>query len=153
MKQGSASEILLVEEVTQVARGIIAAARGLPIGMLVKIIRTQLGMPQKILAKRSGAPQSTISRLEKGRLSVSIPTLEKICAALSCDLVIAPSLQDSIETIRRKQAKKVAAARIRYLKGTMNLEEQQPDSRFLEELLKQEENRLLAGPNYKLWEE
>jgi len=39
------------------------------------------------------------------------------------------------------------------LKGTMNMEEQQPDDRFMEELLKQEENQLLQGPNVKLWEE
>jgi hypothetical protein len=33
------------------------------------------------------------------------------------------------------------------------MEEQQPDPRFIEELLKQEEERLLQGPNAKLWSE
>jgi len=35
----------------------------------------------------------------------------------------------------------------------MNLEDQQPDSRFIAELIKQEEERLLQGPNSKLWDE
>ena len=43
--------------------------------------------------------------------------------------------------------------RVQYLKGTMNLEDQQPDSTFIQELLKQEEESLLKGPNSQLWEE
>ena len=35
----------------------------------------------------------------------------------------------------------------------MNLEDQQPDPRFIEELVKQEEERLLHELNTKLWEE
>jgi len=62
-------------------------------------------------------------------------------------------LQDSIEAIRRKQARKIAEKRVSYLKGTMNLEEQQPDPRFIEEILKREEEHLLQGPGSKLWEE
>lgn len=61
-------------------------------------------------------------------------------------------LLESIDSIRRKQARKQAENHIRYLKGTMSLEKQQPDSKLLEELLKQEEERLLRGPGSKLWE-
>ncbi len=84
---------------------------------------------------------------------MSLSTLHKILNAISCDLIISPLLHDSIEIIRRKQARKIAEKQIRHLKGTMNLENQQPDSLFIEELLKQEEERLLKGPNSKLWEE
>ena len=79
--------------------------------------------------------------------------MNKILGAISCDLVIVPLLQDSIDAIRRKQARKMAEKQVRYLKGTMNLEDQQPDSRFIAELIKQEEERLLQGPNSKLWDE
>jgi hypothetical protein len=80
--------------------------------------------------------------------------LNKILNALSCDVIIVPLLQDSIDVLRHTQAKKVAEKRVRYLKGTMNLEDQQPDSRFVMELIRCEEERLLrGGPNAKLWEE
>lgn len=67
--------------------------------------------------------------------------------------MIVPLLQDSIDTIRRKQARKMAEKQVGYLKGTMNLEDQQPDPRFIAELIKQEEEQLLQGPNSKLWDE
>lgn len=153
MKPLSPSEKLLIEEVSGAAQNLKVAVRGLAIGELIKLIRTQLGMSQAFLAQRAGVPQSTVSRIEKGQHDLSLSTLQKILIALSCDLVMAPVLQEPIEIMRRKQAKKVAQKRVRYLKGTMNMEEQQPDDRFIEELLKQEENQLLQGPNAKLWEE
>ncbi|MBA3721235.1 MAG: helix-turn-helix transcriptional regulator [Parachlamydiaceae bacterium] len=129
------------------------AVRGLAIGVLIKSIRLQLGMSQKALAKRAGVPQSTISRIEQGQRDPNLSTLNKILGAISCDLVIVPLLQDSINAIRRKQARKMAEKQVRYLKGTMNLEDQQPDSRFIAELIKQEEDSLLQRPNSKLWDE
>jgi transcriptional regulator with XRE-family HTH domain len=153
MKLYSPSEKLLIEEVMQASQKAKLAIRGLPIGALIKSIRVQLGMSQKTLARRAGVPQSTISRIEQGQRDTSLSMLSKILEAISCDLVVAPVLKDSIDVIRRKQARKIAEKQLRYLKGTMNLEDQQPDPRFIEELLKQEEERLLQGPNSKLWEE
>lgn len=153
MKGYSTSERLLIKEVTQAAKATRAAIRGLTIGALIRAIRLQLGMSQKALAERAGVPQSTISRVEQEERDVNLSTLNKILSAISCDLVIAPLLQDSIETIRHKQARKTAEKQVRYLKGTMNLEDQEPDSQFIAELIRQEEERLLQGPNVKLWEE
>lgn len=153
MKSFSPSEKLLIEEITQAAQKTRIAVRGLTIGALIKSIRVQLGMSQKALAKRAGIPQSTISRIEHGERDANLSTLIKILGAISCDLVIVPLLQDSVDAIRRKQAKKMAEKQVSYLKGTMNLEDQQPDSRFIAELIKQEEVRLLQGPNSKLWDE
>ena len=152
MKIYSPSEKLLVEEVTCASRKMREVLRGLSIGALIKSIREQLGMSQRALAKRAGVPQSTVSRIEQGRRDATLSTLHKILGAISCDLVIAPLLQDSIDSIRRKQAKKVAQKQVEYLQGTMNLERQRPDSRFVEELLAQEVERLLHGPSAKLWE-
>lgn len=153
MKPFSPSEKLLIEEIMQAAQKTRIAARGLTIGALIKSIRVQLGMSQKALSKRAGVPQSTISRIEQEERDANLSTLNKILCAISCDLVIVPLLQDSIDSIRRKQARKMAEKQVRYLKGTMNLEDQQPDSRFIAELIKQEEERLLQGPNSKLWDE
>lgn len=153
MKSFSSSEKLLIEEIMQAAQKTRVAVRGLTIGALIKSIRVQLGMSQKALAKRAGIPQSTISRIEQEERDANLSTLNKILGAISCDLVIVPLLQDSVDAIRRKQARKMAEKQVRYLKGTMNLEDQQPDSRFIAELIKQEEERLLQGPNSKLWDE
>lgn len=153
MKSFLPSEKLLIEEIMQAAQKTRVAVRGLTIGALIKSIRVQLGMSQKALAKRAGVPQSTISRIEQEERDANLSTLNKILGAISCDLVIVPLLQDSVDTIRRKQARKMAEKQVRYLKGTMNLEDQQPDSRFIAELIKQEEERLLQGPNSKLWDE
>lgn len=153
MKAYSPSEKLLIEEIMQAAQKARIATRGLTIGALIKSIRKQLGMSQKALAARAGVPQSTISRIEQEERDANLATLNKILAAISCNLVIVPLLQDSIEAIRRKQARKMAEMQVRYLKGTMNLEDQQPDARFIEELIKQEEERLLQGANAKLWDE
>jgi transcriptional regulator with XRE-family HTH domain len=109
-------------------------------------------MSQKALARRAGVPQSTVSRIEQGQRDINLSTMSKILNALSCDMVIAPILRESIDVIRRKQARKMAERRMHYLKGTMNLEEQQPDAQFIETLL-QEEIRFLQGPTYKLWDE
>lgn len=153
MKSYSPSEKLLIEEIMQATQKARIAARGLSIGALIKSIRTQLGISQKSLAGRAGVPQSTISRIEQEERDANLATLNKILAAISCDLVIIPLLQDSIEAIRRKQARKMAEQQVHYLKGTMNLEDQQPDEKFVEELIKQEIERLLQGPNAKLWDE
>ncbi|MEI8328890.1 MAG: helix-turn-helix domain-containing protein [Chlamydiia bacterium] len=153
MKPFSPSEKLLIEEVMEAAQKTRIAVRGLTIGALIKSIRVQLGMSQKALAKRAGVPQSTISRIEQEERDANLSTLNKILGAISCDLVIVPLLQDSVDAIRRKQARKMAEKQVRYLKGTMNLEDQQPDSRFIAELIKQEEERLMQGPNAKLWDE
>jgi transcriptional regulator with XRE-family HTH domain len=153
MKSYSPSEKLLIEEIMQAAQKTRVAVRGLTIGALIKSIRVQLRMSQKALAKRAGVPQSTISRIEQEERDANLSTLNKILGAISCDLVIVPLLQDSIDAIRRKQARKMAEKQVRYLKGTMNLEDQQPESRFIAELVKQEEERLLQGTNSKLWDE
>ncbi len=153
MKTDSVSEKLIIQEVTKASLQLSSATRTLSIGVLIKLIRKQLGMPQQVLSKRSGVPQSTISRIEQGQRDTSILTLQKILSGIACDLVIAPLLTKSIDTLKKEQAKKIATKQISYLKGTMNLEKQEPDPNFMEELLKQEEERLLQGPNADLWKE
>lgn len=152
-KKYFASEKLLIEEIGHAALCMKTATRGLSIGGMIKLMRTQLGMSQRILAKRAGVPQSTISRIEQGGRNMSLFILQKILSSISCELVVGFLSLESVEAIRLKQAKQVATKQISYLQGTMNLEDQQPDSRFIVEMLKQEEQRLLQGPSSKLWEE
>lgn len=143
------SEKIILDEISRVGNELRSLLKGLSIGQLVTLVRTQLKMSQKILAKRAGVPQSTISNMEQSKRQPNLVTLQKVFDALFCDLVIAPALKMPIETIRVKQARKKAEKQIRYLKGTMSLEKQEPDSRLLEELIREETNELLRSP--KLW--
>jgi len=147
----SPSEKILIEEITEATKALRKTIRNVPIGSLIKTIRKQVGMSQNALAQRAGVPQSTVSRIEKGTRDVSVSTLQKVLEALSCDLLLVPVLKEPIASIRKKQAHKVARKQISYLKGTMNLEQQQPDTLFMHELLNQEEERLLHGSNIHLW--
>ena len=153
MKKRSPSIRLLIEEMNRSIHDVKKSARGLSIFEIIKMIRVELGMSQQILAKRSGVPQSTISRLEKGDRDANLLTLQKIAHALSCELIIVPMLHESLSSLLKRQARKIAKKRMRYLKGTMNMEEQEPDPEFMEELLRQEIDELLQGPRKKLWDE
>lgn len=153
MRRSSLSEKLFIEEVFRAAKMAKEASKNLHFGYLIKIVRIQLGMSQKNLSLRASVPQSTISRIEKGEKDANVSTLHKILQALFCDLIIVPMLSGSIDSIRRKQARKQAESRIRYLQGTMSLEEQQIDSKMFESLIQEEEERLLYESNAKLWEE
>ena len=153
MKKSQATKNIFLDDVAQSAGDLQRITGGLVIGEFIKLIRCQLKMSQRVLAQRAGVPQSTVSRVEKGLTDSTLPTLTRILNALSCDLVLAPMLRESIDSIRDNQAKKVANKNMRYLKGTMSLEKQQPDKRFLDALSKQEEEELLQGSGAKLWEE
>jgi transcriptional regulator with XRE-family HTH domain len=47
-------------------------------------------MSQAALARRSGLPQAHIARLETGKTDVQIPTLQRLFAAMFCDLLVLP---------------------------------------------------------------
>ena len=147
------SEQILIEEIAKEGGKAWQAARGLSPGVLIKMIRKQIGMPQEVLARKAKMPQSTISRIEKEQGDPSLATLRNILQALECDLVVLPVLREPVDMIRRKQARKKAAVKVRYLMGTMHLEGQEPDKKFMDSLSKQEEEKLLKGPNSSLWKE
>jgi transcriptional regulator with XRE-family HTH domain len=147
------SEQILIEEITKDGSRALQTARGLSPGALIRMIRKQIGMPQEVLARKAKVPQSTISRIEKEQGDHSIANLRNILQALECDLVVLPVLREHVNAIRRKQARKKAEAKVRYLMGTMHLEKQQPDKKFTDALIQQEEEKLLNGPNSTLWKE
>lgn len=152
MKKSSKSEKLLVEEIMSSALQLKTSMRGLSIGEMISIVRNQLGMSQNILAQLAGIPQSTVSRIEKSKREPNLSTLHKILKALSCEIIIVPLLTQSIDTIRRNQARYVAENNIKYLRGTMSLEKQEPDKKIIEELIKEEEEELLRSSGNKLWQ-
>ena len=144
------SEKIIVNEVSAAGYQLQRILKGLTLGELITMIRNQLKMSQRVLAQRAGVPQSTISNLEKSKKQPNLSTLKKVFQALFCDLLIIPVMDESIENILLQQARKKAEKRVRYLRGSMNLEKQEPDAKFIEELIKNETEEIVRS--CKLWE-
>lgn len=56
-------------------------------GLAVKEKRGSLGISQEELAMRIGADQAYVSRMEAGRMNVTLETAEQVAAAMHCDVV------------------------------------------------------------------
>ena len=63
-------------------------ARAYTIAMQLVTLREKRGLTQKELAARLGTTQSAIARLEAGNVAPSLPTLDKVAAALGVELVV-----------------------------------------------------------------
>jgi ribosome-binding protein aMBF1 (putative translation factor) len=62
---------------------------------LVLIRRTELGLNREALAARMGTSQAVITRLESGKHSFSIATLQRVAAALDVKLVFGFEVGDA----------------------------------------------------------
>ena len=58
------------------------------IGLSIKSIRKEIGLKQKDLANKANIAQSYISRIEKGKVDMSISTCSKILSVLNKTLTI-----------------------------------------------------------------
>lgn len=56
-------------------------------GKAVKERRAALGISQEELAMRIGADQAYVSRMEAGRMNVTIETLQQIAEVLTVDVI------------------------------------------------------------------
>ncbi|HRW58564.1 MAG TPA: helix-turn-helix domain-containing protein [Chlamydiales bacterium] len=153
MKKPKRSEKLFLEESVELSRRLQKQLHGLLIGELISLMRHQLGMSQRVLARRANVPQSTISNIESGRLQSNFSIIQRILNAMECDLLISVVPREKLENIRKKQAEIKAGKMIRYLEGTMSLEEQNPDKSLMNELFEEKVNRLLDSYGPELWEE
>lgn len=153
MKKPKKSEKLLLKGITNSATVLRQQQKGLKVGQLIALIRSQLRMSQRMLSRRARVPQSTISKIESGNLEPNISTLNNVLDAMHCDLLISVIPREELEEVRRKQAVKRAKDKIRYLRGTMSLEKQEPSEDLLLELVEEETNRLLESPGSKLWDD
>lgn len=119
---------------------------------IICLLRKRLHMTQKQLAARSGVPQSFISRLESGDQEPTLKTLKKLFSALSCSLVVVPVASKPFDQIIENQARKYARKNIEYVKGTMSLEKQLPDQKFVKVLLEEETRRLVFIGASEIWD-
>lgn len=153
MSKPKKSEKLFLEDTFHAGKGLQKKLRGLSVGLLIPLIRKQLGMSQRTLATRAKIQQSTIVRIESDRLDPNITTLKKIANAMGCDLLITLVPKSNLENIRKNQALLKAEQKIRYLHGTMSLEKQAPNPKLLKELLDDEVKSLLESSGSTLWDE
>jgi DNA-binding XRE family transcriptional regulator len=85
-------------------RGYDTAGRAIRIAMEIRALREKKGLSQRELAERVSTTQSAIARLEGGKVSPSLPTLDKIAAALGAEVSL--SIVDMNE-----RAKAIASGR------------------------------------------
>jgi transcriptional regulator with XRE-family HTH domain len=59
------------------------------LGERIRVLREANGISQAELARRIGSTQPSIARLEAGRVSPTLETLDRVAAALGAELVVA----------------------------------------------------------------
>jgi ribosome-binding protein aMBF1 (putative translation factor) len=74
------------------------ARRALELGEQIRHLREAKGISQAELGRRIGSTQPAIARLEAGRVSPTLETLDRVAAALEVELVV--GFQDAQQRIR-----------------------------------------------------
>ena len=69
-------------------RGYDRAGRAIRLAIELRALREKKGLSQRQLAELIGTTQSAIARLEGGRISPSLPTLDRIAAALGAEVAV-----------------------------------------------------------------
>ena len=64
------------------------AGRAIRLAYEIRALREKKGLSQRQLAELVGTTQSAIARLEGGRISPSLPTLDRIANALDAELTV-----------------------------------------------------------------
>lgn len=63
-------------------------------GLAVKMQRALLGISQEELAMRVDADQAYVSRIEAGRMNVTLETAEQVAVALKVDISVLLNVRD-----------------------------------------------------------
>lgn len=153
MRKRTIEEKLILDAFFQIAAQYRSRLQTVSLRNVIVLLRKRLKMSQRTLARRAKIPQPTLSRIESGKTNPNLATLEKIYKALFCDFVLLPLPWRDIDQIVQQQIRRIAEKRVKYLKGTMALELQQPKDEFLRELVLQEERELGASENFDIWSE
>jgi DNA-binding XRE family transcriptional regulator len=76
------------------------ASRAIRIAFEIRALRERKGLSQRQLAELVGTTQSAIARLEAGRNSPSLPTLDRIAHALGAEVIISFTDTTNLTTVR-----------------------------------------------------
>lgn len=69
-------------------RGYERAGRAIRLAIEIRALREKKGLSQRELAELVGTTQSAIARLESGHISPTLPTLDRIAAALGAEVTV-----------------------------------------------------------------
>jgi DNA-binding XRE family transcriptional regulator len=69
-------------------QGYDRAGRAIRLAIELRALREKKGLSQRQLAELVGTTQSAIARLEGGRISPSLPTLDRVAAALGAEVTV-----------------------------------------------------------------
>lgn len=91
-------------------------------GELVRAARERHGLTQKQLATRARTSQAAISRIERGIVSPSVETLEKLLAMVNEELVLAARAIDwgHDVTLLRQNLQRTPAERLEHMTDVAN---------------------------------
>lgn len=119
----------------------------------IKTVREALGMTSSQLAMRAGLSQSRISHLEKAEEdgNVKLSTMQNIAKGLGMEFVYGFVPKDTLESMVREQARKIAMDRMKRLNHTMRLELQELSDNEKENALKDMIDKILIDEPKDFW--
>lgn len=117
----------------------------------IRILRIYLRMTQADLARRARIPQSHLAGIEAGKMDPRISTVQRIYAALSCQMPLEPLPQQELKEILRRRAREIALQRLQQSAGTMALEGQAAEAEVFSQLLEKKTDAILNDPRERLW--
>jgi predicted DNA-binding mobile mystery protein A len=131
----------------------VLAETGMPETGWIKSIREAFGMSAKDLAKKIGIDQSRISRLENAEKdgNIKLSSLQRIAQGLDMKLVYGFVPKDTLETMVREQALKIANEKMKRLSHTMRLELQELSNEEKKSALKDMIDRILIDEPKDFW--
>ena len=129
------------------------AKSGIPETGWIKSIREALGMSAKDLARKVGIDQSRISRLENAEKdgNVKLSSLQKIAQGLDMEFVYGFVPKNTLETLVREQARKIAGEKMKRLSHTMRLEQQELPEKEKESAVKDMIDKILIAEPKDFW--
>ncbi len=119
----------------------------------VQTIRKTLGMSAKQLGRRAGMSQAGIAQIEKSEAEgkATLATMNKMAAALGCKFVYAVVPNSTLHDFIERQAREVAARRVRSASHSMSLESQAATEEQTELQIKLLMDEILATLPRHIW--
>jgi len=126
---------------------------GLPHHVQIRIIRSALGMTQTQLAKRLHSQQATVNRMEKGDVSPTMTTLQKVAEELNCELKVLLVPKKPIIQFLEEKALGIATSIIRVTVSSSALEFQKPSAEMIRDQIEELKEEILKKNRSILWKD
>jgi len=122
-------------------------------GVLLRLLRRRFRMTQAQLSKKSKVPQTSIANIESGKKKPTLQTIEKLLEAMGMRLALLPVCTKTADQLIREQAKSAAREKLHPVFGSMGLEDQLPSPKKMQEMVREETERLIESNTSRIWDE